>query len=75
MILDKHKNKKDRIICKSSYNLKKRKFNKISEKYSVNDEHINNRTFFVGPGSSGCYVENSFTITQSIFLNNQQITS
>ena len=32
---------------------KKRKHNKISEKLSVNDEHINNRIFLVGPSFSG----------------------
>ena len=51
--LDEDKYEKNRTICKNCYNKKKRKYNKNSEKVSVIDEHIFNRTNLVGPSFSG----------------------
>ena len=40
---------KKRTKCKNCYNIEKRKYNKVSEKLSVNDECINIQTLLVGP--------------------------
>ena len=49
--LDKDKFKKIQLYCKNCYKIKKE--NKISEKSSVNDEQLNNRTILVGSSLSG----------------------
>ena len=43
------KYKKDRTICKKSYDKKKREYYSISEQTSVNDGCVNIRTLLVGP--------------------------
>ena len=51
--VDQYNYEKIRTICRDCYNKEKRNYKQSSEKLSVYDNHINNRTLLVGPSFPG----------------------